>query len=450
MVYLAGLNLLLLLFDFTYLWVRPVYVRHLPWVAGIYDPVKGIEPHPTTSGYLAAVDELAAALDESRDPAPELARLRELSTDLIEADPFAPQREHDLARVTFQVLQALERPATDAARPELTRAAFDAWWSGGPGRAERRLAVFDAEIRPIFEANYFRRLGPRGSAPVDRFWLIDLPFLLLFAIEFAVRWYLAVQRRVHRRWWHFPLFNFYDALGLLPWLRLFRLFRVVSIYLRLRRSTLTIVGDDLVSRGVRFVTDAITEEVTDRVTIAILEAAQERIRQGTYADIVDKSLEPRRDAIRGAALTTFRELLSSPRLREPMDELLRLHLRQAVESSEALGRLPLQDRLVAPLVNAVGMAVYGALLRTVEDTLESEEGMAALEQVVDTILDAVVKDVVSGDLQILIEEISMEILQRTKETVAVREWAGETWHDLVESYRAETGGATEPEEALPE
>ncbi len=438
MVYLAGLNLLLLLFDFTYLWARPVYVRHLPWVAGIYDPVKGIEHHPVTAGYLAAVDELSAALAAGRDPATELARLRDLSDGLLRADPFASSRGHDLQRVTFQVLQGLGRPPSDGAWPERTRAAFDEWWSGDADTAARRLAAFDAAIRPVFEANYFRRLGPAGAAPVDLFWLIDLPFLLLFATEFGVRWYLALERRVHRHWWHFPLFNFYDALGLLPWLRVFRLFRVVSIYLRLRRSELTIVGDDLVSRAVRFVTDAITEEVTDRVTVAILEAAQERIREGTYADIVDKSLEPRRDAIRAAALATFRDLLSSPRLREPMDELLRLHLRQAMESSETLRRLPLQERLVAPLVHAVGMAVYTSLLKTIEDTLEGDEGMAALEEVIDTVLDAVMKDVVSGDLQILIEEISMEILQRTKETVAVREWAGETWHDLVESYRAET------------
>ena len=444
MVYLAGLNLLLLLFDFTYLWARPVYVRHLPRIAAIYDPVKGIEPHPVTREYLAAADELAGALAAGRDPEPELARLRRLSAGLLEADPFARQRRHDLQRVTSRVLRDLGRPESAAARPELARAALDDWWSGGAEVAARRLAVFDAEIRPVFEANYFRRLGPAGVAPVDWFWLVDLPFLLLFAIEFGVRWALALRRRVHRHWWHFPLFNFYDALGLLPWLRVFRLFRVVSIYLRLRRSELTFIGDDLVSRAVRFVTNAITEEVTDRVTVAILEAAQERIREGTYADIVDKTLEPRRDAIRAAALATFRDLLSSPRLREPMDELLRLHLRQSVESSEALRRLPLQERLVAPLVHAIGMAVYGSLLRTIEDTLDSDEGMVALEEVIDTILDAVMKDVVSGDLQILIEEISMEILQRTKETVAVREWAGDTWHELVESYRAETGGEPKP------
>ena len=70
----------------------------------------------------------------------------------------------------------------------------------------------------------------------------------LCALEFAVRWALAVRRREVQRWFLFPLFNWYDALGLIPYFRIFRLFRVVSIYLRLHRSEMTAIGQDVVSR----------------------------------------------------------------------------------------------------------------------------------------------------------------------------------------------------------
>lgn len=217
MVYLAVLNLLLLLFDFTYPWARPLYVRHLPWVTGIYDPVKGIEPHPVTEEYLEAVDRLAAALAEpTRSFEPEARRLSELSVELLADDPFALRRGEDLEKVKIEVLRALGRPPSDAVRAPATRSAFDAWWSGGREVLARRLGLFEERIRPIFEANYFRRLELDGDEPVDWFWLIDLPFLLLFAADFAARWGLALKRATYRRWWHFPLFNFYDALGLLP------------------------------------------------------------------------------------------------------------------------------------------------------------------------------------------------------------------------------------------
>ena len=62
MIYLALVNVWLIGFDFTYLWLRPYYFEYLPLVAEVYDPVKGIEAQPLTSDYLERVDRLRAAL----------------------------------------------------------------------------------------------------------------------------------------------------------------------------------------------------------------------------------------------------------------------------------------------------------------------------------------------------------------------------------------------------
>ena len=58
MVYLAIVSLGLILFDLTYLWLRPTYFQYLPVITRIYDPVKGIEPEPLTTEALALVDRL--------------------------------------------------------------------------------------------------------------------------------------------------------------------------------------------------------------------------------------------------------------------------------------------------------------------------------------------------------------------------------------------------------
>ncbi|MBI3721476.1 MAG: hypothetical protein HY248_02900, partial [Fimbriimonas ginsengisoli] len=58
----SGINLLFILFDFTYLRFRDVYFDYLPAVQRLYDPLKGIEPHRFTTEYLAEFDRLAAAL----------------------------------------------------------------------------------------------------------------------------------------------------------------------------------------------------------------------------------------------------------------------------------------------------------------------------------------------------------------------------------------------------
>ncbi|NIA01604.1 MAG: hypothetical protein GWO83_00485, partial [Bacteroidia bacterium] len=91
MVYLAIVNLGLILFDLTYLWLRPVYFQHLPAVTRLYDPVKGIEPEPLTTEYLALDDHLNEQLEAGAPPfelEPTLAELRALSVRIVEENPF--------------------------------------------------------------------------------------------------------------------------------------------------------------------------------------------------------------------------------------------------------------------------------------------------------------------------------------------------------------------------
>ena len=50
MVWAALVNLTLIAFDLTYLVLRPYYVRYVPLVTRVYDPVRGIEADPLTEG----------------------------------------------------------------------------------------------------------------------------------------------------------------------------------------------------------------------------------------------------------------------------------------------------------------------------------------------------------------------------------------------------------------
>ena len=86
MVYLAVINLGLILFDMTYLWLRPTYFRYLPVVTRIYDPVKGIEPHPLTEAWLVASTDLANRLEAGEEPyrlASELEEIRYLAREVL-------------------------------------------------------------------------------------------------------------------------------------------------------------------------------------------------------------------------------------------------------------------------------------------------------------------------------------------------------------------------------
>ena len=55
---IALINLILVSFNLSYLSLRDVYFRHTPWLVRVYDPIKGIEPHPDTTTYLQTSDRL--------------------------------------------------------------------------------------------------------------------------------------------------------------------------------------------------------------------------------------------------------------------------------------------------------------------------------------------------------------------------------------------------------
>ena len=148
---------------------------------------------------------------------------------------------------------------------------------------------------------------------VDHFWKIDLPFLALFWVEFMARWGLAVRRRSYARWYFFPIFYWYDLLSLVPVtaLRPLRLLRLVSIYMRLRQSDLSRVGKDVVSRGVAYISNIITEEVSDRVAVRILSEFAEEIEDGTHVRIARAAIEPRRAEIERVLVSQIRAILTA-------------------------------------------------------------------------------------------------------------------------------------------
>ena len=53
MVWMVIINLTVIIFDFTYLWLRPTYFRYVPVVTRVWDPVLGIRPHPLTDELIA-------------------------------------------------------------------------------------------------------------------------------------------------------------------------------------------------------------------------------------------------------------------------------------------------------------------------------------------------------------------------------------------------------------
>lgn len=429
MVYLAIVNVSLIVFDLTYLWIRPFYFQHLPVVTRIYDPVKGIELEPVTNRYL----ELAGALPtdgvgstDLYEVETTLAELRELSLEIIDDNPF---QRSGLERYRIRLFKGMEDQliregllASAGTEPEVVS---DLFWSldPDPGRLAPRLAFFESDLAPLLEANFFRFYDLDGEL-VDNFWILDLPFLLIFIVEFLVRWYLAVRRSTYPRWYFFPIFNWYDVLGIMPFkqMRLFRLFRIAAIYIRLHRSEHSKIGDDPVSRTVKYFSNIISEEISDMVSLRILNETQDELREGTHKRIIRSVAANHRDALATQLAIQLQELLTDNEVRRQARGFLDANLDRAVESADALRRLPLPDVVLRPLVATIGETVFDAFADTLAATLSSREGQQAVETLIGDAIDGLVLEVTEGELEQIVREISIEAIGHMKETVAVRKW----------------------------
>jgi hypothetical protein len=434
MVWVVIINLCLIFFDLTYLWLRPTYFRYLPLVTRIWDPVLGIEPHPLTEGLVekTGVAEQLSRLDpDSENLTAILLEIRDLSLRVFMENPF--ERSGQTANLeAIKKTMALETgyPPTNLKNPEVLFGVAQDFWSGPQELLRHRFAVFDRQIAPMLEVNYFRGFELNGRL-VDHFWKIDLPFLILFWIEFIFRWTLAIRRRTYARWYFFPIFFWYDLLSLIPVtaLRPLRLLRIASIYMRLRQSGLSRVGRDFLSRGVAYISNIITEEVSDRVAVRILDEYREEIVDGTHVRIARATIEPRRAEIERVLVSQIRAILTDEDTIERFRQLLQLNLANAVDESESLRSLPLPHIVVKPVVSTLGEVLLDTTLETIGKTLDSVDGQEAVRALADSILEALFYGPALAELESLAKDISLQVIDRMKEVVTVKKWALPDEHD---------------------
>jgi hypothetical protein len=428
MVWVVLVNLTLILFDLTYLWLRPIYFKYVPVVTRVWDPVLGIEPHPLTGELIdkAAVAEQQLKLaPRSQDLEATVEDLRALTIRVFSENPFERSGQTEkLVAIGEGMARVTDRTAVDFSEPETVTAVVNDFWTGPPELLRHRLELFDKNFRPLLAVNYFRGYDLNGNL-VNHFWKIDLPFLILFWIEFMVRWFLAVKRQTYARWYFFPIFYWYDLLSLIPVtaLRPLRLLRVVSIYMRLRQSELSRVGSDLLSRAIAYISNIITEEVSDRVAVRILSEFGEEIADGTHIRIARNTVEPRREEIQQVLVEQIRDILTDEETIERFRELLQLNLEKAVDESESLRALPVPHIVVKPVVHAVGEVILDTTLETVEATIESPEGEEAVSAVASSILENIFYGPALAHIESLAKDIALQVIDNMMDVVKVRKWA---------------------------
>ncbi len=272
---IASVNLGLVFFDLSYIPLRDLYLEFYPSITQLYDPVKGIEPHRETQRYLDRVTKLEQQIVqtglESSEVESLLSELRNLSNQMIQDNPFALANKSGY-------LEKIKNKMRDRIGKESAREAFDQFWSQAylsQAGWQKEVKFFNNHTRPLMQSNYYRHMGTNGKF-VDKFWLIDLPFLILFCLDLLVRTFSLSRTNPQLNWFSAILRRWHDVFLLLPF---WRWLRIISVTIRLHQADLINLEPVRQQINHDFVAN-FAEELTEVVGVRMISQMQESIQRG--------------------------------------------------------------------------------------------------------------------------------------------------------------------------
>ncbi len=274
---IAVINLVLVLFNLTYIPLRDIYLKHIPSIT-IYDSVKSIEPHPVTQRYLNTVNTLENHLQnnglQANSTTALFVNLRQQSIDILTENPF-------LSANKFSTFATLNRRMEYHMNTLSAKDAITRFWSQdyfNQVGSKEALSFFDSKIRPLLEVNYYRVVDENGQF-IDKFWLIDIGFVIFFTLELLVRSFLVSRQESNISWWDVILRNWYDGLFLLPkwqWLR------VIPVAVKLHKSSY--VNTERILAQVTYEPVAyIANRVSMFIMVRLINQTQDAIKSGDAA-----------------------------------------------------------------------------------------------------------------------------------------------------------------------
>lgn len=423
----ATANLCLVLFNLSYVPWRDFYYRKLPQITQIYDPIKGIEPHRETKNYLQAVTALEEQVSQTGLQSPQvqtkLEEISRLSTEMVDTNPFAAVGKSG-------TLEKIKNRMRDRVGQESAKQAFRTFWSQqylSQKGWNPEINFFKQKIRPLIAGNYYRRIGEDGEL-LDDFWLIDLPFIGLFALELLVRSFYIRRSHPGFSWLDAVLWRWYDLLLLLPFLRWLR---VIPVVIRLDQARLVNLRPvwRQINQGI---VANFAEEITEIVVVRVINQIQGSIQRGEFTRwlMQQESLRPYIDinnvneveAIAGLLVqTVVYQVL--PKIQPEINAILRHNINTALQQVPLyrnLQTLPgvgqAQTQISEQLVTQITTSLYNVLVSAVEDPV----GAKLTSQLVQSFSQALGTEVqnkqVLSEIQSLLsdflEEVKLNYVQR--------------------------------------
>jgi hypothetical protein len=420
MAILAVLNLALVFFDLTYLGARSLYWQIMPSLVQAYDPVKGVHPHPETQRYLERVAALESLVAQTELRSPEveasLTELRLYSQHLIQDNPF-PQSDG-------AILETIQQNLRSRTNAESSFVAFDRFWSQdylAQTGWQPEIKFWHQQIHPLMEANYYRQVN-RFGYPINYFWLIDLIFMIVFAVDLAVR-VRAIRRRYPAlSWLESALRRWYDLFLLMP---VWRWLRVIPVTIRLHQVGLLNLAP-LQAEARRDFAIGFAKELAELVGVQAIDQMQSAIHRG---DVVEWIFSPKlrgdyvqvndQNEVKAIAARIIDTVVYQvlPQIQPDFEVLIQYNLHQIIEQLPGYRQLKyvpgvnnLPNQTAERLTKNLSKGVYQSLVQIWEDPEIAEMATELMQRFQDALATELQKEHNTQE----IEELLIDMLEEIK------------------------------------
>jgi hypothetical protein len=396
----------------------------------LYDPIKGIEPHRDTAQYLADVRQLEATIAAKglADPlvASLLQGLRSRSVEMVNTDPFRVANKSG----TLEKIKNRMRLQVFGNRSASARQAFERFWSAEtltPNTWQPQLNWFNRRISPLIATNYYRGIDESGE-PINRFGLLDIPFGVIFFLEFAARIiYLRTRGHYRKRlgWLDALAWRWYDVLLFFPfWLLLpgWAWLRVMAVAIRLHQARL-IDLERIRDLAAKNLVGNIADDMTEAVVVQVISQAQGAVQRGDVVrwlaqqqrenTVIANDIDELSEIVALVGKVTVQEVL--PQVRPELQALIQHSIDQILSQAPAyatlkslpgLGSLPVQ--LSERLASEVTQGLYNALSIIGQDKVAIELTRRLISDAIASFGSEVQEKQVIEELQVLIVHLLEE------------------------------------------
>ena len=425
----AILNFGLVLFDVSYISLRDFYLSRLPFITQGYDKVKGIEPYRDTAAYIQSVQTFEATIDRAQTktspssqlPKPaveaQLELLRSQSIEMVNENPF------QLANKSG-TLEKIKNRMRDRLKIKSSKAAFETFWSQEYLQrqgVQTELAWFNRRIIPLIQTNYFRPISETGGF-TDYFWLIDMWFVGLFALDILVRTLIIRRRRPGIGWLDAFLWRWYDWLLLIPF---WRFLRVLPMTLRCHQVHWLDLGH-IEGQVTGYLAENLLDDLSEMILVRVFNVAQSTVKDGHLKKWI--ATQPEMVEINDVnEIQVITEHLLKVVVMKVLPDVkpeLEAVLRHAID--QGLQQLPIyKDLKFLPGINVLPNEVTKQIIhqfttitsQTLEETLKDEKGQALASHLAESAVKAFQTELQDEVLLAELQQLISAMLEEWKLTL---------------------------------